>query len=85
MNKKQRQDIMDRDLKLVPNMSWTGSESKCDVCAQPFKKYFIDGVHECGKWLLMCEICFVSQGLGLGLGIGQVYDTKTRQKLNYNI
>lgn len=51
----------------------------CEVCNQPFGKYFIDGKTSMGPWGLMCEECHENIGCGLGIGRGRKYLTKTRE------
>lgn len=61
---------------------WMGSEPiRCDLCGQPFKKFFIDGKTTFGPWGLLCEDCHGNKGVGLGEGKGQKYDLKTKIKV----
>ena len=60
---------------------WMGSEPKCDFCQRQPKRFFVDGATRQGPWAMMCEGCFVLEGVGLGTGRGQKYDAKTREKV----
>ena len=64
---------------------WSGS-TICDICKRPAgsvsdKPWFVDGRTDQGPWALMCPVCFEIFGVGLGLGKGQKYDAKTREKI----
>jgi len=60
---------------------WTGEVTVCELCGKPFGKYFIDGKTALGPWALMCESCHNTFGYGVGLGNGQKYLTKTKEKV----
>ncbi len=63
---------------------WMSHMQKCDICQVPLDKEerFADAVYKpTGQWALMCPKCFQRFGLGIGDGIGQVYDSKTKAKL----
>lgn len=63
---------------------WFGTwPAKCDLCKKELKdeKKFIDGRTWFGPWALMCIVCFASEGVGLGTGKGQMYDSKTLEKV----
>ena len=50
--------------------------ANCDLCERAFaqEEYFVDGrVKGIGGCGFMCTDCFVEHGVGLGLGIGQLY------------
>ena len=50
--------------------------ANCDLCERAFaqEKYFVDGrVRGVGACGFMCVDCFGEHGVGLGLGIGQLY------------
>jgi hypothetical protein len=58
----------------------------CQLCDKPLGKYFIDGNTKQGwvvggktdkGWALMCEDCHKKNGVGLGIGKGQKYNTKS--------
>jgi hypothetical protein len=57
---------------------WMGTPpEKCDVCGQKFTDTFIDGKTRAGPWGMLCPGCFVRNGVGLGLGLGQQYHKET--------
>lgn len=63
---------------------WMGTwPAKCDLCRGALIKQptFIDGRTAMGPWALMCEYCHFLDGVGLGTGRGQKYDSKTLIKL----
>lgn len=53
----------------------------CDLCKRPVGASYVDGRTRSGYWADMCLPCHRVQGVGLGLGKGQRYDTATRVKL----
>lgn len=57
---------------------WMGqAQTQCDICSKPITKKFIDGkIKGMSCWGIMCKECFTLHGVGLGLGVGQIY-TKT--------
>ena len=59
------------------------SSTTCNICGRDATQYdhFIDGKTVHGPWALMCLECFQEHGIGLGLGIGQKYDSKTLEKI----
>ncbi len=62
---------------------WRGSKPEtCDLCHKPFEAVFIDGKTKQGPWGLLCAMCHYKHGVGLGEGRGQMYNTKTREKIN---
>lgn len=66
------------------NQKWVGTwPSKCQICPVDLsqQKYFVDGKTKQGSWALMCPLCHIMYGVGLGLGKGQKYDSKTLEKL----
>ena len=65
---------------------WFGSwPVKCDFCHakldDPRVEYFVDGRTQEGPWALMCPMCHLLDGVGLGTGKGQKYDARTLKKL----
>ena len=71
---------------------WSGTwPANCQVCRTPnlsdkgadlsFYDWFVDGLTRYGHWALMCPECFDQEGVGLGTGLGQKYDSKTLVKL----
>ena len=62
-------------------MKWLSElPNNCQVCGKPFGKHFYDANTGMG-WGLICDNCFKSHGCSLGIGKGQKYDTKTREKV----
>lgn len=56
-------------------VKWFGpAPEKCDLCAQPVSRVFVDGATRFGLWANMCETCHHQSGTGLGLGRGQRYE-----------
>lgn len=47
----------------------------CDVCKMPFGDVMYDANTVYG-WANMCESCFNEMGIGLGVGLGQMYKLK---------
>lgn len=45
----------------------------CDICKTPITNAFVDGKTILGPWANMCIPCSKSYGLGLGTGVGQLY------------
>jgi len=63
---------------------WTGIwPANCDICKTDLTKQedFIDGTTWMGPWALMCRVCHAGDGVGLGLGKGQLYSSHTLIKL----
>jgi hypothetical protein len=56
---------------------WMGDLDACDVCEHPFAplRFMVDGdIGPC--WGNICARCFNQHGVGLGMGYGQVYESK---------
>lgn len=64
-------------------LKWIGSKPvDCELCNQPYKDYFIDGVTDYGSWAMMCIECHKKQKYGgLGMGFGQKYNLQTLEKV----
>ena len=63
---------------------WKGTwPAKCDFCHGELTKvdWFVDGRTKQGPWALMCPVCHLMDGVGLGTGRGQKYDSKTLEKI----
>jgi len=63
---------------------WRGTwPTICNLCDISLKdqKYFVDGITKYGTWALMCPQCHMFEGVGLGLGRGQRYDSRTLLKM----
>lgn len=61
------------------------SDTSCDFCARDATtvgEFFVDGKTVYGPWALMCKECSAKVGPKVfGTGIGQAYDSKTREKV----
>jgi len=57
---------------------WCGSRSECDICGADISvgkcEFFVDGKTKQGPWALMCPDCLMVHGVGIGYGVGQMYD-----------
>lgn len=63
---------------------WTSTRpTHCQICEGTLGKVFVDGkIRTMGNvWGIMCWTCFKYHGSKLGTGFGQLYDTKTGQKI----
>jgi hypothetical protein len=61
---------------------WNGSKPEdCQLCDRPLKKSFVDGRVRGSNWHILCEVCHIKFGVGLGVGRGQKYDLKTLEKV----
>lgn len=47
---------------------------KCDICDSKITSLFIDGKTSMGPWAFMCKACHSTDGCGLGLGKGQLFE-----------
>jgi len=51
---------------------------ECDFCKRLIGVVgvdFVDGKTKIGPWANMCVTCHKARGVGLGLGLGQLYHT----------
>lgn len=59
---------------------WLGEVEGCDLCGRKFGLanlggiVFIDGRMKSGSWAIMCLECYKENGVGVGVGRGQVYE-----------
>lgn len=54
--------------------TWEGTPpDTCDLCQTPIEEVFVDGKTIHGPWGIMCPVCALSEGVGLGEGRGQLY------------
>jgi hypothetical protein len=53
------------------------------MCGGDFKDddVFVDGKLAGGPWAIMCVLCHLAFGVGLGTGKGQKYSLKTLEKI----
>lgn len=61
---------------------WLSEVGKCDICKSEMGEFFYDFATVMGPWALGCEACFRKYGRGLGTGLGQKYNTETREKVD---
>jgi hypothetical protein len=64
---------------------WLGKAENCDICEKSlthFPKFYNGRIAGYSIWALMCQECFNAYGAGLGLGLGQEYDSMTKVKTN---
>jgi hypothetical protein len=57
--------------------TWQGNPPEnCQLCQTKIDNAFVDGKVVVGGhsgWVIMCPICALTNGVGLGLGKGQLY------------
>ena len=63
---------------------WTGPVDTCNICHSVLTKRFIDGLHRCGSWAIMCPTCHAYEECGLGTGKGQLYEKKEKDWIKIN-
>jgi len=57
----------------------------CDFCNTKIVDEFVDGATKLGFWSIMCPICFMSHGVGIGIGRGQRYHLDHSDGKFYNV
>ena len=69
------------------NKPWLSPISSCPFCKKDLIKldYFIDGATTQGPWALMCKPCHIDHGVGLGLGLGQMYKKNEEDNIYYQV
>lgn len=61
---------------------WMGSKPvKCDLCGGELEDVFYDARTTSGPWGILCSMCFAVHGVGIGTGMGQIYNLNTLEKL----
>lgn len=61
-------------IKKTAQRYWCGEPPRsCQVCDQPIKDVFVDGMTQWGPWGFMCPTCHALHGEGIGTGKGQMY------------
>ena len=61
---------------------WRGTPpTECNLCHRRLTWAFVDGKTQFGIWAIMCPECHREVGLGLGTGLGQLYELPTRKKV----
>ena len=65
----------------MSEIKWIGKNPTCDFCERDLEKTmeFIDGKTSLGPWALMCPHCYMINGVGIGIGLGQRYDSTTKE------
>ena len=61
-------------------MKWLG-KIKCDICGALKSESWYDARTMWGQWAFLCHTCFLENGMGLGVGFGQMYDGLTLEKI----
>lgn len=56
---------------------YAGSPRECDLCERAISFRFYDAKTSLGPWANMCPTCFKVAGVGLGTGLGQLYERQT--------
>ncbi len=73
---------MPKYAKSAPKKKWMGRVPvRCEGCGDILEGVFIDGKTAFGHWAIMCDNCYTTHGVGLGIGKGQKYDLKTLEKI----
>lgn len=59
-------------------VKWIGPlPDECDFCRdERLRGGFVDGKTKEGPWATMCRPCHKEHGVGLGPGLGQLYDER---------
>ena len=59
----------------MKKVNWVGAiPISCDFCYNPIIDSFVDGKHKRhGIWAIFCRYCHKKEGIGLGIGKGQLY------------
>lgn len=62
---------------------WRGTEPvECALCHRRLTWAFVDGKTKMGIWALMCPECYAEVGVGLGTGLGQLYELPSKRKIH---
>jgi len=59
-----------------PHVYWgcgSKEEMLCQICNASVKGEFYDAKHKTGPWAIMCKPCHRLEGVGYGVGLGQLY------------
>jgi len=52
--------------------TWMGG-TQCDVCREEITETLMDCKTKRGPWATLCSECYLYEGIGLGMGLGQMY------------
>lgn len=77
---------MPKPAKQCKTVKWRGQAEVCELCREMICPHtddcwFVDGKTILGPWAVMCARCFGLLGVGLGVGLGQKYDSLTLEKI----
>ena len=59
--------------------TWPANCQLCGISLEAAEKFYDARLYQ-GRWGLVCPVCFNAFGTGLGVGLGQEYDSKTLEK-----
>lgn len=63
---------------------WLGPPpDKCDICEAKIKDSFVDGKTHMGPWACMCIECHEVEGVGFGMGKGQLFRRSLKDRKFY--
>jgi hypothetical protein len=65
--------------------TWCGPVKVCDLCKTEIDTNFVDGKTKYGPWAIMCLRCHQVEGVGLGLGHGQLYGKSKEGWVKVNV
>ena len=69
--------IAKKEVKVATIIPATSAPAECQLCNVPTPDTFVDGRTRMGPWGYMCLPCHRTNGVGLGLGKGQLYEKQT--------
>lgn len=55
------------------------SRKECDICDRTLEGFYIDGKTKQGPWANMCGVCYDTFGVGLGIGLGKLYELEEKE------
>ena len=90
MNEKDRkavESVLGQEVELaqvVESITWHGSIT-CSFCGKEITGVLIDGKTRQSSWATMCLKCFEENGIGPGMGKGQIYMKNKEDGFFYQI